>query len=151
MLTFFFFFRKKKILRKIFFLQNIIILSKKVVWPQKSYPRYFRRYSKDLSQEFEKKINFCWFFMILAKKSIFYKYFGSMELICGFIEPWETDKLKKYFLKVKETLMQIFLDTLNNALPSKIDVIFLIENSSFGVPNGRVSCPRIIGSFKFQI
>ena len=28
---------------------------KKVVWPQKSYPRYFKRYSKDLSKEFEQK------------------------------------------------------------------------------------------------
>ena len=49
---------------KIFFVQNLIFLSKKVVWPQKSYPRYFRRYSKDLSQKFEKKsifVDFWWF------------------------------------------------------------------------------------------
>ena len=64
-------FEKKKIesafcffFSKIFFVQNLIFLSKKVVWPPKSYPRYFRRYSKDLSQEFEKKsifVEFWWF------------------------------------------------------------------------------------------
>ena len=60
---------KKKVLF-VFFFQKFFLFKisyfcqKKVVWPQKLYPRYFRRYSKDLSKEFEKKsifVDFWWF------------------------------------------------------------------------------------------
>ena len=66
--------------------------------------------------------------MILVNISIFYKYFGSLELICGFLEPWETDKLTKKCQKLKEEFMEIILDILNNALSSKMDAIFPIKS-----------------------
>ena len=66
---------------KIFFVQNLIFLSKKVVWPQKSYPRYFRRYSKDLSQEFEKKsifVDFWWFWWKTSFLTKFLDLWGTL-------------------------------------------------------------------------
>ena len=109
------------------FLFFFIILSKKVVWPQKLYPRYFRRYSKDLSQEFEKKNQFLLIFDDFGEKLHFWPNFWICEEHCwGHKIVGNRQTQKKIFFQV-EKFMENMFDILKYASECQIDAIFVIK------------------------